>query len=133
MQVRRIVSAGIACAILTALVVIPASAHGCHGGRRSGHCGGYAEDQQTAISVCAVADCSLAGRHTHDDVVYCGYDHESGFCNGACLALCPVEDCTVAGRHVHNTVTYCGNDHASGFCDGACSVYSHRSCRTGTK
>ena len=67
--------------------------------------------------------CELAGRHDHDGVTYCGNCHESGYCDGACLALCDVEGCTLTGRHDHDGVTYCGNRHACGFCDGSCPAY----------
>lgn len=73
--------------------------------------------------LCEVEDCELAGRHTHDGVTYCGYDHVDGFCDGACLSLCEVEDCTLTGRHYHDGTLYCGGNHAHGYCDGSCPVY----------
>lgn len=98
-------------ACLTALaLMVPALAHGHHGSRRG----------QTQVTVCAVAGCETAGRHVHSGVTYCGYAHESGVCDGLCLALCTVEDCEIAGRHVHSGVTYCGSCHGDGFCDGRC-------------
>lgn len=117
MRIKRILFIGLVCIMTINLLTVSASAHGgCHG--RS------TKAQQTVISVCTIEDCSLPGSHVHNGVIYCGYDHEGGYCQGTCLALCPVEGCTVAGRHVHNNVTYCGNDHSCGFCDGTCSVRS---------
>ena len=68
--------AGVLCAMLAAMLVVPVSAHGCHGGRGGGHHGGYARNVQTtvqtAVTVCPYSDCTLAGRHTHSGVIYCG-------------------------------------------------------------
>ena len=122
MRFKRIFFASLVCVMAINLLTVSASAHGgCHS--RGGCHGRSTEAQQTVIPVCTVKDCSLAGRHAHDGVIYCGYDHEGGYCRGTCLALCSVEGCTVAGRHVHNNVTYCGNDHSCGFCDGTCSAH----------
>lgn len=108
-------AAGLVCALMAALLILPASAHGCHGGRRQ-----YSRPVQTAVTVCAYEDCDLAGRHVHDGVTYCGYAHGTGVCDGACLALCTVEGCDLTGRHTHDGVTYCGYAHSAGYCDGAC-------------
>lgn len=125
MRIKRALSFGLACIMAVSLLAAPAFAHGSHG--RGGCHGQRARVQQTAISVCAVEGCSVAGRHVHDGVIYCGYDHEGGYCNGTCLALCPVEGCTASGLHTHGRVTYCGNHHSCGFCDGTCSVCPYRS------
>lgn len=108
---KRTLALVLACVTMLALMV-PALAHGhgCHGGRR----------RQTQVTVCTVRNCETPGRHVHNGVTYCGYAHESGVCDGNCLALCDVEDCDVAGRHVHDGVTYCGSCHEEGFCDGRC-------------
>lgn len=104
-------AAGFLALMTLALLSVSAAAHGCHGRRavRTSEC-----------TVCAVEDCTLQGRHTHDGTTYCGYPHESGVCDGSCLALCTVEGCTLAGRHSHDGTAYCGADHACGFCDGSC-------------
>lgn len=115
--------AGALCAVMTALLIVPAAAHGCHGGR--GHHGGYRQSAQAAVAVCPYEDCQLAGRHDHDGTIYCGYAHESGYCSGACLALCPYEDCQLVGPHTHDGVTYCGYCHEAGFCEGGCRAGSH--------
>lgn len=112
--------AGLLCAILTAALIVPASAHGCHGRRGGGCHGRAARCVQTEITVCPYDDCTLAGRHYHDGTVYCGYAHGSGLCDGNCRALCPLEDCAAAGRHYHGWTGYCGAEHACGFCDGSC-------------
>ena len=75
-------TAGVLCAMLAAMLVVPVSAHGCHGGR--GHHSGYRQRVQTTVTVCPYEDCAEAGRHTHDGVGYCGYGHEAGFCDGVC-------------------------------------------------
>ncbi|MCI9170087.1 MAG: hypothetical protein HFF42_04030 [Lawsonibacter sp.] len=117
--------AGALCVMLAAMLVVPAAAHGCHGGR--GRHGGYRQNVQTAVTVCPYEDCAEAGRHTHDSVTYCGYGHGSGVCDGTCLALCPYEDCAEAGRHTHDGVGYCGANHDCGYCDNSCTVKaSHR-------
>lgn len=113
-------AAGLLCAVLAAALIVPASAHGCHGRRGGGCHGRYAQNVQTEITVCAYEDCDLAGRHRHDGVIYCGYAHEGGVCDGLCRALCPLEDCTAAGRHCHGYSVYCGARHDCGFCDGSC-------------
>lgn len=118
MKRRNRLAAGLLCAVLAAALVIPAAAHGCHGGRRQRRV--YTPPVQVSVTVCPYEDCGEAGRHLHDGVTYCGYGHESGYCDGACRALCPYEDCGEAGRHLHDGVTYCGYGHESGYCDGTC-------------
>lgn len=110
---RRTLTLLLACVMALALMV-PAMAHGHgHHGRRN---------VQTQVTVCTVEGCEIAGRHTHNGVTYCGYDHANGVCDGKCLALCPVEGCEVAGRHIHDGVTYCGNHHEAGYCNGSCAA-----------
>ncbi len=114
---RRTLVLFLACVTALALMV-PAMAHGhggCHGGGR-----GWNTRVQTQVTVCTVEGCEIAGRHVHNGVTYCGYDHTNGVCDGKCLALCTVEGCEVAGRHVHDGVTYCGSSHDCGFCSGQC-------------
>ena len=110
---KRTLALILACAAALALMV-PALACGGHG-RHHG--------RQTQVTVCPVSGCEAAGRHVHNGVTYCGYAHESGVCDGRCLALCPVEGCETVGRHVHDGVTYCGADHDCGYCDGSCPLY----------
>lgn len=112
--------AGALCVMLAAVMVVPAAAHGCHGGR--GHHSGYRQSVQTTVTVCPYEDCAYVGRHTHDGVIYCGYCHEDGYCDGNCRALCPYEDCTLTGRHTHDGVGYCGANHDCGYCDGTCAA-----------
>lgn len=112
--------AGLLCVMLASTLIAPASAHGCHGGRGSGHHRGYARNIQTTVTVCPYEDCALTGRHTHSGVIYCGYGHDTGVCDNNCRALCPLESCETPGRHVHGLSAYCGYDHEDGFCDGTC-------------
>lgn len=111
-------AAGLLCAVMTAALIIPVSAHGCH--RRGGHHSGYARSTQTTVTVCPYEDCAAAGRHVHSGVIYCGYGHESGVCDNNCRALCPLKNCDALGRHLHGRSAYCGYDHEGGFCDGTC-------------
>lgn len=120
-HLKKLTAAAGLCAAL-ALLTVSVFAHGGHHG---GHHNG--QTRQTAVSVCQIAGCSTAGRHIHSGVAYCGYDHESGFCDGSCRALCTVEGCAIAGAHSHNGVTYCGYAHARGFCDGVHGA--HHGCR----
>lgn len=124
-RMRNRLLAGAVCVMLAAVLIVPAAAHGCHGGR--GRHGGYRQSVQTTVTVCPYEDCTQAGRHTHDGVTYCGYCHGSGVCDGTCLALCPYEDCTETGRHTHDGVGYCGANHDCGYCDNSCAAKaSHR-------
>lgn len=113
-------TAGLLCAVLAAVLIVPVSAHGCHGRRGRGCHGGYVRNVQTEITVCPYDDCTLAGRHLHDGTTYCGYAHGDGLCDGLCRALCPLEDCVSSGRHYHGYSIYCGAHHDGGFCDGSC-------------
>ena len=107
------------CALTAVALILPASAHGY--GHRGGHNGVQRQVvQSTAVAVCPVEGCAIAGRHSHGGTAYCGYAHESGLCDGNCRALCPVEDRTTVGRHNHGDTAYCGYSHESGFCDGNC-------------
>lgn len=78
---RRLVS-GLLCVVLAMILTVPALAHGGRGHGR--HHSGYAQSVQTSIAVCPFEDCSLSGRHIHGDVIYCGYGHEGGLCDGSC-------------------------------------------------
>ena len=78
-------TAGLLCAILAAVLIVPVSAHGCHGGRGRGHHGGgYAQSVQASVAVCPYEDCATSGHHFHSGVTYCGYVHEGGYCDGSC-------------------------------------------------
>lgn len=112
MNKKRFASMLLALALLASLSV-PAYAHGCRGRARGGNV-------STGCAVCTVEGCTAVGRHSHDGVVYCGYPHESGVCDGQCLALCTVEGCTLTGRHSHDGQLCCGYSHDCGFCDGTC-------------
>lgn len=107
---RRInrLTAGLLCAVLAAALVIPAAAHGHHGGRGYGHHGAcaqpaapqytqpqYAQPQETqpqyvqpAVGVCPYDGCAETGRHYHDSVPYCGYNHAGAYCDGICAGYC---------------------------------------------
>ena len=96
--------------LLAAASVMPVSAHGRH--HR------YTVQTQAAVcEICTVEGCEKTGLHTHDDETYCGYAHESGYCDGSCKAVevCMIEDCDETGRHTHADETYCGYAHESGY------------------
>lgn len=129
MRLKRILAAGFVFSLVAVMLAVSAFAHGCHGSSK--HHSGAAQSRQYAVTVCPFEDCSVVGRHNHDGIIYCGYNHGTGICDGACRALCSVEDCTAAGRHLHDGVIYCGNDHEAGFCDGACyALCSVEGCTT---
>ena len=118
---RRInrLTAGLLCAVLAAALVIPAAAHGHHGGRGYGHHGAcaqpaapqytqpqytqpqytqpqYTQPQETqpqyvqpAVGVCPYDGCAETGRHYHDSVPYCGYNHAGAYCAGYCAGTDP--------------------------------------------
>ena len=116
---RRInrLTAGLLCAVLAAALVIPAAAHGHHGGRGYGHHGAcaqpaapqytqpqytqpqYTQPQYTqpqyvqpAVGVCPYDGCAETGRHYHDSVPYCGYNHAGAYCDGTCAGYCAGTD-----------------------------------------
>ena len=111
MHLKKLFAAGTTGLLVLLLLTATALAHGGH------------HRTVRTCQLCTVEGCEIAGRHTHNGVTYCGYDHAAGFCDGTCAALCSVEGCTIAGRHTHSGAAYCGYDHAAGFCDGTCAVY----------
>ena len=114
---KRFASVLLALGLLTSLSV-SAYAHGCRG---RGYGNRYASANCT---VCALEDCTAEGRHSHDGVIYCGYPHENGICDGQCRTLCTEEGCTLSGRHSHGELLCCGYSHECGFCDGSCQTVS---------
>lgn len=110
-------AAGFMAFMMLSLLPVSASAH-CGGHRRAADI-----PVNTNCSVCSVEDCTIAGRHIHDGVTYCGYAHADGICDGTCYALCTEEGCTLLGRHSHDGILYCGSSHENGFCDGSCQVH----------
>ena len=99
----------ILCVLALALLTLPVSAHGHHGGGHHGRAASVAAPAAaTSVTVCPVDGCTLAGRHVHNGVTYCGYVHENGVCDNNCRALCPVEGCTATGQHTHNGVKNSG-------------------------
>ena len=105
-------TAGLLCAVLAAALVIPAAAHGHHGGWGYGHHGAcaqpaapqytqpqYTQPQETqpqyvqpAVGVCPYDGCAETGRHYHDSVPYCGYNHAGAYCDGTCAGYCAGTD-----------------------------------------
>lgn len=80
MVIRKSLATGTAVLLLSLLVVIPVSAHGHH--RQA------AAQADTQCPVCTVEGCTETGRHTHDGIAYCGYNHSSGYCDGTCEYAC---------------------------------------------
>ena len=114
-NIKKLTAVCLLCLLTAASLVLPAFAHGHRGGHHR------ATTQATqSVAVCPVENCTATGRHSHWGVTYCGYDHESGFCDGNCRALCTVSGCTLTGQHTHYGTAYCGYHHESGFCDGNC-------------
>lgn len=85
--------------LISVLFVMPVSAHGHH--ENSGHHNQTSES--TDCPVCTVEDCTEEGRHTHDGHNYCGYNHESGYCDGSCKAA--VSDKTDSGKTTSEKTT----------------------------
>lgn len=103
--------------LLAASAVMPVSAHGHH------HNQNQTDTTTDAVcEMCTVSGCNKSGLHVHDNVTYCGYDHDCGYCDGSCGAVevCTVEGCNETGRHTHNDETYCGYAHDCGYCDNSC-------------
>ncbi len=117
MWIKKLFACGAAGILLAGSIVVPVSAHGHHR---------QAEDIDKICSLCTIEDCTETGYHIHDDITYCGYDHECGYCDGSCatIEVCPVEDCTKTGRHTHDGETYCGYNHTDGYCDNSCTRQS---------
>ncbi len=115
MCISKLINVTVGFALASALLVSPASACGRHHG-------GQRPQASRAVYLCPVEGCETGGRHIHDGVIYCGYGHTGGLCDGKCAALCSVEDCQLAGRHTHDDMTCCGYDHTDGFCDGTCAA-----------
>ena len=74
MKTKKLLMTGAVCAMLVAVMAVPASAHGGrhHSGARTA----------ASYAVCTVEGCDQTGRHDHDGVTYCGYDHAGGTCTG---------------------------------------------------
>lgn len=114
----------LACMAATVLLAAPAFAH-CGHGNGHGHGRRYqsqAQSYSAEIPLCTLEDCTTAGRHLHDNILYCGYPHAGGVCGGDCCALCSVEGCTQTGRHLHDGTLYCQHAHSGGFCDHSCAA-----------
>lgn len=85
MKLWKLFAVGTVLTLLTALLAVPASAHGGrhHAARRT----------TPSYAVCSVEQCTETGRHDHDGVTYCGYSHTGGYCTGsACTS-------TTGGHH----------------------------------
>ena len=122
MSLKRLLASVLAVICIVSVLTTAAYAHGGHHRTAS---------RVNRCELCSVEDCELSGRHVHDGVVYCGYCHEDGWCNGTCAALCEVEDCQLTGRHVHDGVTYCGYGHSDGWCNGSCTAVRTAGCGRG--
>ena len=126
-------TAGLLCAVLAAALVIPAAAHGHHGGWGYGHHGAcaqpaapqytqpqYTQPQETqpqyvqpAVGVCPYDGCAEIGRHYHDSVPYCGYNHAGAYCDGTCAGYCVGTD-PAAGNAGSYAYYGCGFGYANG-------------------
>ena len=106
-------TAGLLCAILAAALIVPVSAHGCHGRRGGGCHGRYVQNVQTEITVCPYDGCAETGRHYHDSVAYCGYNHAGAYCDGTCAGYCVGTD-PAAGNAGSYAYYGCGFGYANG-------------------
>lgn len=69
MKLKKILATSAACALMAGILMVPASAHGGHHGRRA---------STKTYPVCIVADCTLGYSHAHDGVTYCGHNSGDG-------------------------------------------------------
>ena len=131
-SLRRVAAPVLALALAVSLT-LPASAHGHHGGRGYGHHGAcaqpaapqytqpqYAQPQETqpqyvqpAVGVCPYDGCAETGRHYHDSVAYCGYNHAGAYCDGTCAGYCVGTD-PAAGNAGSYAYYGCGFGYANG-------------------
>lgn len=79
MRIKRLLTAAAATAMASVLFVMPVSAHGGHHRQ--------ARTVDTSCPVCTVEGCTETGRHTHDGMDYCGYDHADGYCDHSCESV----------------------------------------------
>lgn len=87
MAIKKLLAVSVVCLFSSACLVFPAFAHGHH--RRT-------QTYTNCPAVCTIESCTETGRHTHDGVTYCGYNHSSGYCDGSCATT---------------TNSYCGGHH----------------------
>lgn len=77
MWMKKLFAWGAVGILLAGVAVMPVSAHGHH----------YAQTtvQEDAVcGLCTVEDCAETGLHYHDGELYCGYDHDCGYCDRSC-------------------------------------------------
>ena len=98
MRIKKWLAVGAVTVLAVSLLAATASAHGQHHG---GHHNTY---RDSTIHLCTVDGCTQPGRHTHDGITYCGYDHGCGYCDGACLAQTGGHH----GGHHGQRVRHCG-------------------------
>ena len=106
MRFKKFFTAVMTASLISVLFVMPVSAHGHHGSQghhnqtsnttvtsESTTSGATASENTTSgatvsdntdCPVCTVDGCTETGRHSHDGHDYCGYNHESGYCDGSC-------------------------------------------------
>ncbi len=80
MRMKKLFVWGATGVLLAGMTVMPVSAHGHHYARTT-----VAED--AVCELCTVEDCTETGLHYHDEELYCGYDHECGYCDRSCVTI----------------------------------------------
>ena len=121
---KRLITTGVLVLCLALLFSFPILVYAHHGYRS------HYRQAEAPYSLCTIEGCTEAGRHLHDGVGYCGYNHDCGYCDRTCqlvrsqeetaYSLCTIEGCMQTGRHLHDGVGYCGYDHSGGYCDNSC-------------
>ncbi len=91
MHLKKMLTLSMATAFVSALLVMPVSAHGHH--RR------YTQKLDTYYPICTIEECTEEGRHVHDGYNYCGYAHADGYCDGSCIYNTNVSNC--GSHHCH--------------------------------
>lgn len=100
------------CVLALAVLTLPVSAHGHHGGGCHGR--PSQPSKPVTVTVCTVEGCTQTGRHVHNGVTYCGYDHAYGFCDGTCLnPVQPTAPAVTAPATTPNTTT--GTNYSYGY------------------
>ena len=90
MCIRKASAIGAAAVFAVVVLALPVSACGRHG---------HHAQRDFQCAVCTVEDCSETGFHIHDETIYCGYDHEGGYCDGSCVYSAEPESTGYIGHH----------------------------------
>jgi len=91
---KKTCAAGVLAALLLAA---PASAH-CDASHAHG-CWQVNQPVAMTCPECTVEGCTIAGRHLHNGITYCGTHHVDGVCSIDCLTAANTSNTAVASGH----------------------------------